>query len=74
MNPDQESMSHVFFASYAAKRVWSYFFSFAGLALEGLSLHQAAVKCWTAQVIPRLNPIGTTLHNCLGAMEEDKHL
>ncbi|XP_075099099.1 uncharacterized protein LOC142175984 [Nicotiana tabacum] len=54
---DVESVNHVFFTSYAARRVWSYFFSFAGFALEGLNLHQAIVKCWTAQVIPRLKPI-----------------
>lgn len=33
------------------------FFSFAGLSLEGLSLHQAVVKYCTIQVIPRLKPI-----------------
>lgn len=57
-SPEKESMSHVFFKSYAATRVvWSYFFSFARLSLEGLNLHQAVVKCWTVQVIPRLKPI-----------------
>lgn len=56
-NPDEETLGHLFFRSYAATKVWSYFFSFAGLSLEGLNLHQAVVKCWTVQVVPRLKPI-----------------
>lgn len=32
-NPEKESLDHLFFKSAAASRVWSYFFSFAGLSL-----------------------------------------
>nr|XP_009784530.1 PREDICTED: uncharacterized protein LOC104232953 [Nicotiana sylvestris] len=42
---------------WKALKVWSYFYSHAGLSLEGLPLHQAIVKCWTTKVIPRLKPI-----------------
>ncbi|XP_019231693.1 PREDICTED: uncharacterized protein LOC109212501 [Nicotiana attenuata] len=55
--PKEGTVSHVFYRSYTASRVWSYFFSHAGMSLEGLSLHQAIVKCWTVLVIPRLKPI-----------------
>nr|XP_009790799.1 PREDICTED: uncharacterized protein LOC104238200 [Nicotiana sylvestris] len=47
----EETVAHVFFTSYAAKKVWTYFFSYAGLSLEGLSLHQAIVRCWVVQQI-----------------------
>lgn len=50
-------MSHVFFMSYAAHSVWYYFLSNVGIAMEGLSLQQAVVKCWTIQVILGLKPI-----------------
>lgn len=55
--PKEETVAHVLFRSFTAARVWSYFFSYAGLCIEGLNLHQAIVKCWTLEVIPRLNPI-----------------
>lgn len=31
-----------------------YFLLCAGIKLEGLTFHQAIVRCWTAHVIPRL--------------------
>ncbi|XP_070002802.1 uncharacterized protein [Nicotiana sylvestris] len=37
--------------------VWSYFLRRAGIALDGLSLHQAITKCWTTAVVPRLNQV-----------------
>ncbi|XP_019257820.1 PREDICTED: uncharacterized protein LOC109236045 [Nicotiana attenuata] len=55
--PNEESVGHIFFRSFTASRVWNYFFSYAGLSLEGLTLYQAIVKCWTVKVIPRLKPI-----------------
>ncbi|XP_075074578.1 uncharacterized protein LOC142162156 [Nicotiana tabacum] len=55
--PNEKTLNHVFYHLYTASRVWSYFFSYAGLSLEGLSLHQAIVKCWTLKVIPRLKQI-----------------
>lgn len=57
VNPDEKTTDHIFFKSFATRKVWAYFFSFAGLSLEGLSLHHAIVKCWTVEVIPRLKPI-----------------
>ncbi|XP_070028734.1 uncharacterized protein LOC142170458 [Nicotiana tabacum] len=57
VRPEEESVAHVFFTSYAAKKVWTYFFSYAGLSFEGLSLQQAIVRCWSVEVIPRLKPI-----------------
>lgn len=57
INPEEETMSHVFFRSYAAHSVWYYFLSNVGIAMEGLSLQQAVVKCWTIQVILGLKPI-----------------
>ncbi|XP_070037046.1 uncharacterized protein [Nicotiana tomentosiformis] len=56
-NPMEETRQHVFFTSYAAKTVWSYFLNHAGIGVEGITFHQAVVKCWTAKVIPRLQPI-----------------
>lgn len=56
VNPAEENISHVFFRSNAAVKVWNYFLSNVGL-MVGESLHQAVLKCWKAQVIPRLKPI-----------------
>nr|XP_033509856.1 uncharacterized protein LOC117274635 [Nicotiana tomentosiformis] len=36
-----------------------------GIAMEGLSLHQAITKCWTAQVLPRIKPIMQALPSCI---------
>ncbi|XP_019257601.1 PREDICTED: uncharacterized protein LOC109235804 [Nicotiana attenuata] len=55
--PREENTQHLFFTSYAAKKVWRYFLGHAGISTEGLTLHQAIVKCWTADAIPRLKPI-----------------
>lgn len=57
VQPQEETLPYLFFISYAARRVWSYFLSCAGIKLEGLTFHQAVVKCWIVQVIPRLQPI-----------------
>nr|XP_009795526.1 PREDICTED: uncharacterized protein LOC104242198 [Nicotiana sylvestris] len=46
--------------SIASSRVWSYLFSYAGLSLEGLSLHQAIVKCWTWQSLIKARKPGIT--------------
>ncbi|XP_075100004.1 uncharacterized protein LOC142176387 [Nicotiana tabacum] len=56
-NPDEETTTHVFFRSYAARATWSYFLTNSGIAVEGLSLQQAILKCWTLQVLPRIKPI-----------------
>ncbi|XP_070010394.1 uncharacterized protein [Nicotiana sylvestris] len=42
--------------SETAKTTWKYFLSRAGIAVEGLTLHQAITKCWTANVCLRLKP------------------
>ncbi|XP_075084871.1 uncharacterized protein LOC142168109 [Nicotiana tabacum] len=56
-NLEEETFHHLIFRSYAAKKVWHYFLSWAGISLEGLSLHQAIVRYWTASVVPRLQTI-----------------
>ncbi|XP_019241016.1 PREDICTED: uncharacterized protein LOC109221004 [Nicotiana attenuata] len=55
--PQEETMQHLFYTSHAAIRVWKYFLGHAGITLEGISFHQAIVKCWTADVIHRIKPI-----------------
>ncbi|XP_019228301.1 PREDICTED: uncharacterized protein LOC109209485 [Nicotiana attenuata] len=55
--PKEETTRHLFFTSYAANKVWKYYLGHAGIAVEGLTLHQVIVKCWTADVVPRLKPI-----------------
>lgn len=57
VQPGEETLQHLFFTSFAAKKVWSYFLMHAGIKIEGLSMHQAIVKCWTLTVISRLQPI-----------------
>ncbi|XP_070022541.1 uncharacterized protein [Nicotiana sylvestris] len=42
--------------SETTKTTWKYFLSRAGIAVEGLTLHQAITKCWTANVWLRLKP------------------
>nr|XP_009777125.1 PREDICTED: uncharacterized protein LOC104226764 [Nicotiana sylvestris] len=56
-DPKEESLLHLFFTSNAARSVRSYFLRRAGISLDGLSLHQAITKCWTAPVVPRLKPV-----------------
>ncbi|XP_019237995.1 PREDICTED: uncharacterized protein LOC109218121 [Nicotiana attenuata] len=53
----EETMQHLFFTSYAAVRVWKYFLGHAGIALEGITLRQAITRCWTSDVLPRIEPI-----------------
>ncbi|XP_070046652.1 uncharacterized protein [Nicotiana tomentosiformis] len=50
-------MTHMFFTSYAARKVWNYFLTAAGINVDGLTFHQAIVRCWTLQTVPRLKPI-----------------
>ncbi|XP_075074526.1 uncharacterized protein LOC142162113 [Nicotiana tabacum] len=47
--PKDEILSHVFYRSLTALKVWSYFYSHAGLSREGLNLHQAIEKYWTTK-------------------------
>ncbi|XP_070015854.1 uncharacterized protein [Nicotiana sylvestris] len=47
------------------KKCWTYFLRRAGIALDGLSLHQAITKCWTAPVVPRLKPVLQALPACI---------
>ncbi|XP_070019940.1 uncharacterized protein [Nicotiana sylvestris] len=56
VQPDEESLQHLFFRSETAKTTWKYFISRAGIDVEGLTLHQAITKCWTANVCLRLKP------------------
>ncbi|XP_075079806.1 uncharacterized protein LOC142165070 [Nicotiana tabacum] len=56
VQPDEESLQHLFFRSETARTTWKYFLSRAGIVVEGLTLHQAITKCWTANVCLRLKP------------------
>ncbi|XP_070020607.1 uncharacterized protein [Nicotiana sylvestris] len=64
-DPKEDSLVHLFFTSNAARSVWSYFLRRVGIALDGLSLHKAITKCWTASVAPRLNPVLQALPACI---------
>lgn len=55
--PAEETLAHLFLSSVAVKKVWSYFLMNASINLEGMTMHQTIVKCWTLKVIPRLQPI-----------------
>nr|XP_016495997.1 PREDICTED: uncharacterized protein LOC107815006 [Nicotiana tabacum] len=63
--PKEESLVHMFFTSIVATTVWKYFLSRGGMALSGLSMHQAITKCWTSQVIPQLKPIMQAFPSCI---------
>ncbi|XP_075099497.1 uncharacterized protein LOC142176265 [Nicotiana tabacum] len=63
--PDEESLQHLFFRSETAKITWRYFLSRAGIDVEGLTLHQAIIKCWTANVCLRLKPIMQAFPSCI---------
>ncbi|XP_019250979.1 PREDICTED: uncharacterized protein LOC109229885 [Nicotiana attenuata] len=63
--PKEETLQHLFFKSDTTRSVWSYFLSRAGIAMEGLSMHQAIIKCWTAKVCPRLKPIMQAMPSCI---------
>ncbi|XP_075098658.1 uncharacterized protein LOC142175552 [Nicotiana tabacum] len=63
--PDEESLQHLFFRSETAKTTWKYFLSRVGIAVEGLTLHQAITKCWTANVCLRLKPVMQALPLCV---------
>ncbi|XP_019253806.1 PREDICTED: uncharacterized protein LOC109232489 [Nicotiana attenuata] len=65
VQPKEESLQHLFFRSETARVVWYYFLSRAGITVEGLSMHQAITKCWTANVCPRLKPIMQALPSCI---------
>ncbi|WMV60306.1 hypothetical protein MTR67_053691 [Solanum verrucosum] len=49
VQPDQETLSHMFWRSDIANRTWSYFSSFAGINIEGISLRESIMKWWGAQ-------------------------
>lgn len=40
MNQAQETISHVLIRSHIANRTWSYFYSFMGKIIKGLSLRE----------------------------------
>ncbi|XP_070006056.1 uncharacterized protein [Nicotiana sylvestris] len=65
VQPDEESLQHLFFRSETAKTTWKYFLSRARIAVEGLTLHQAITKCWTANVCLRLKPVIQELPSCV---------
>ncbi|XP_075098931.1 uncharacterized protein LOC142175826 [Nicotiana tabacum] len=65
VQPDEESLQHLFFKSETAKTTWKYFLSRAGIDVEGLTMHQAITKCWTANVCLRLKPIMQALPSCV---------
>uniref|UniRef100_A0A1S4DHZ1 Reverse transcriptase domain-containing protein n=1 Tax=Nicotiana tabacum TaxID=4097 RepID=A0A1S4DHZ1_TOBAC len=65
VQPDEESFRHLFFRSESAKTTWKYFLSRAVIAVEGLTLHKAITKCWTANVCLRLKPVMQALPSCV---------
>ncbi|XP_019248338.1 PREDICTED: uncharacterized protein LOC109227594 [Nicotiana attenuata] len=65
VEPKEETLTHLFFTSNTAKIVWKYFLGRAGIAIEGLTMHQAITKCWTAQVLPRIKPVMQALPSCI---------
>ncbi|XP_016486311.2 uncharacterized protein LOC107806632 [Nicotiana tabacum] len=65
VQPDEESLQHLFFRSETTKTIWKYFLSRAGIDVEGLTLHQAITKCWTAKVCLRLKPVMQALPSCV---------
>ncbi|XP_075092414.1 uncharacterized protein LOC142172648 [Nicotiana tabacum] len=65
VQPGEESLQHLFFRSKTARTFWKYFLSTAGIAVEGLTLHQAITKCWTANVYLRLKPVMQALPSCV---------
>ncbi|XP_075097373.1 uncharacterized protein LOC142174882 [Nicotiana tabacum] len=65
VQPDEESLQRLFFRSETAKTTWKYFLSRAGIAVEGLTLHQAITKCWTANVCLKLKPVKQALPSCV---------
>ncbi|XP_075103669.1 uncharacterized protein LOC142178242 [Nicotiana tabacum] len=46
-----------YFMPSKSTRVCTYFLTNSGFSMAGLTLHQAIIKCWTAKVIHRLQPI-----------------
>ncbi|XP_070029417.1 uncharacterized protein [Nicotiana sylvestris] len=65
VQPDEESLQHLFFRSETAKTTWKYFLSRVVIAVEGLTLHQAITKCWTANVCLRLKLVMQALPSCV---------
>ncbi|XP_075108822.1 uncharacterized protein LOC142180675 [Nicotiana tabacum] len=63
--PNEETLTHLFYTANAARTVWNFFLNKAGIATEGLSLHQAITKCWTTPVMPRIKPILQALPSCI---------
>lgn len=49
-NPAQETMYHVFLRSYITNMTWSYFFSLAGMNIQGLSLRETTLTWWNTDV------------------------
>ncbi|XP_019229533.1 PREDICTED: uncharacterized protein LOC109210559 [Nicotiana attenuata] len=64
-SPKEDSLIHLFFSSRAAEAVWKYFLQRSGIAVQGLTLHQAIIKCWIAPVVQRLKPIMQALPSCI---------
>lgn len=63
--PQEETLSHLFFTSHAANRVWNYFLTREGIRMEGLTLHQVVTRCWNARVLHRIKPIMQALPSCI---------
>ncbi|XP_019245221.1 PREDICTED: uncharacterized protein LOC109225083 [Nicotiana attenuata] len=57
LEPKEETLQHLFFTSPAANTIWKYFLGHAGILIEGVTLHQAIIKCWTVDAIQRMKPI-----------------
>ncbi|XP_019234932.1 PREDICTED: uncharacterized protein LOC109215344 [Nicotiana attenuata] len=63
--PKEETLQYLFFKSDTARSVCRYFLSRSGITMEGLTMHQAITRCWTAKVCPRLKPVMQALPSCV---------
>lgn len=65
IEPKEETLQHLFFNSETARIICRYFLTRAGIIVQGLTLHQEIIKCWTADVCHRLKPIMQALPSCI---------
>ncbi|XP_070002174.1 uncharacterized protein [Nicotiana sylvestris] len=70
----EETLVHLFFTSFAANKVWSYFLMNAGINLESMSMHEAIVM--DAQSVSKIeaNFSSTSGYHFMGVVEEKKQL
>ncbi|XP_075083250.1 uncharacterized protein LOC142167001 [Nicotiana tabacum] len=65
VQPNEESLQHLFFRSETTKTTWKYFLLREGIVVEGLTLHQAITKYWTTNVCLRIKLVMQALPSCV---------